>query len=236
MRADRDPGPSLARRCLAEATGTAFLLAAVVGSGVMADRLCGGNVAVALLANAVATGGALVALILAFGATSGAHLNPAVSALLAARGELRRGDLAPYVAAQLFGAACGTAAAHLMFGEPAFAASTHVRAGFAQAFSEGVATAGLLLTIVLCGRARPEATPFAVAGYIVAAYWFTASTSFANPAVTLARCLTDTFSGIRPSDVPGFLAGQAAGGAAAWGLLAFLAPPDGAAALQRTSP
>jgi glycerol uptake facilitator-like aquaporin len=205
----------MARRVSAEAAGTALLLAAVVGSGIMGERLAAGNVAIALLANALATGAALVALILAFGSISGAHFNPLVTLVQASRGALPWRDAVAYLPAQLAGAFAGVIAAHLMFGEPWLAASTHVRSGSAQAFSEGVATFGLISVILGCGRRDAAAVPFAVGSYIVAAYWFTASTSFANPAVTLARAATDSFSGIRPADVPAFLAAQAVGAALA---------------------
>jgi glycerol uptake facilitator-like aquaporin len=199
---------SLARRLTAEFLGTLFLLAAVVGSGIMAERLSQGNVGLALLANAVATGAALVALILAFGPVSGAHFNPAVTLVQAMRGEKSWFDSCWYIFVQLFGAYAGVLAAHAMFALPAFSVSTHARSGGAQMFSEFVATVGLLLVIAGCYRLGPSAAPYAVGAYITAAYWFTASTSFANPAVTLARCVTDTFAGIRPADVPGFLLAQ----------------------------
>ncbi|MFO0675933.1 MAG: MIP/aquaporin family protein [Polyangiaceae bacterium] len=205
-----------ARRFAAEALGTAFLLATVVGSGIMGERLAGGNVAVALLANTLATGAGLVTLILTFGPVSGAHFNPVVSLVAAAEGGLPWRDVPGYVLAQIAGAFGGVAAAHAMFGLPVYAASTHVRAGASQAFSEFVATFGLLAVIAGTSRRRPEATPFAVAAYIVAAYWFTASTSFANPAVTLARAASDTFAGIRPADVPMFVIAQGAGAAMAF--------------------
>jgi glycerol uptake facilitator-like aquaporin len=215
---------SLGRRLAAEAVGTALLLAAVVGSGIMAERLADGAAALALLANTVATGAALVALILAFGPISGAHFNPAVTLAEAARGGAGRSEAAAYIAAQIAGALLGVLAAHLMFGEPLFAASTHERSGAAQAFSEGVATFGLLSVIFGCARRQANAVPFAVGAYITAAYWFTASTSFANPAVTLARAVTDTFTGIRPEDVPAFLAAQLAGAALAATLFRWLEP------------
>jgi glycerol uptake facilitator-like aquaporin len=189
---------TVARRVVAEAVGTAMLLAAVVGSGIMGERLAGGNVAVALLANTLATGAALVALILTFGPVSGAHLNPAVTLADASQGGIAWGDVPLYVTAQVAGAFAGVAAAHLMFDVPVFVASRHARSGMAQAFSEFVATFGLLAVIWGCARLRSSSVPFAVAAYITAAYWFTASTSFANPAVTLARSATDTFAGIRP--------------------------------------
>jgi glycerol uptake facilitator-like aquaporin len=212
------------RRAVAEALGTAFLLAAVVGSGIMGERLAGGNVAIALLANTIATGAALVALILAFGPISGAHLNPAVTLADASQGGLAWREVPVYIAAQIAGAFAGAAAAHLMFGEPLFLASRHVRAGGAQIFSEFVATFGLLSVIWGCVRLRSSAVPFAVGAYITAAYWFTSSTSFANPAVTMARAASDTFSGIRPVDAPGFMAAQLAGAMAATLLFRWLAP------------
>jgi glycerol uptake facilitator-like aquaporin len=206
--------PSLARRVGSEAVSTALLLAAVVGSGIMGDRLSGGNVAVALLANAVATGATLLALILTFGPVSGAHMNPAVTVAMALQRELSWREAAAYLAAQVTGAFVGVASAHLMFGYPAFSASTHVRSGGAQCFSEFVATFGLLLVIFATARAQAASVPFAVGAYITGAYWFTASTSFANPAVTLARAATDTFAGIRPLDVLPFVVSQLAGAAA----------------------
>ena len=212
----------LARRIAAEALGTAFLLAAVVGSGIMGERLAGGNVAIALLANSLATGAALVALILAFGPISGAHFNPAVSLAQASRARISGREAAAFVAAQLIGAFAGVACAHLMFGEPLLAASTHARSGMAQAFSEGVATFGLVAVIFGCGRGQPGSVAFAVGAYIMAAYWFTASTSFANPAVTLGRAATDSFSGIRPADVPAFIGAQLAGAALATGWSAWI--------------
>ena len=190
----------------------------------MGERLAGGNVAVALLANTLSTGAALVALILTFGSISGAHFNPAVTLAEASQGGLAWGDVAPYVAAQVAGAFGGVAAAHVMFETPLFIASRHARAGPAQAFSEFVATFGLLAVIWGCARLRSGALPFAVAAYITAAYWFTASTSFANPAVTLARSATDTFAGIRPADAPAFIAAQLLGAASATALFGWLAP------------
>jgi glycerol uptake facilitator-like aquaporin len=215
---------SLARRVVAEAVGTALLLATVVGSGIMGERLAGGNVAVALLANTAATGAALVALILTFGPVSGAHFNPAVTVAAASQRGLPWRDVPAYLVAQVAGAIAGVAAADVMFGEPVFALSRHVRSGGAQIFSEAVATFGLLATIWGVSRRRAAAVPYAVGAYITAAYWFTASTSFANPAVTLARSLTDTFAGIRPVDVPGFVAAQIAGATAATALFAWLVP------------
>jgi glycerol uptake facilitator-like aquaporin len=215
---------TLARRLVAEALGTALLLAAVVGSGIMGERLSGGNVAIALLANTLATGAALVALILTLGPISGAHLNPAVTLAEALHGTLPWREAALYVAVQLAGAFAGVAAAHVMFGETLFTASRHVRSGGAQVFSEFVATFGLLSIICGCSRLRPSAVPFAVGAYITAAYWFTASTSFANPAVTVARSVTNTFAGIRPADAPGFIAAQLVGAAAATLLFRWLTP------------
>ena len=219
---------TIARRMAAEAVGTALLLAAVVGSGIMGERLAGGNVAVALLANTIATGAALVALILTFGPISGAHFNPAVTLADAWQGGLPWDEVPLYIVAQVIGAFGGVAAAHLMFELPVFFASRHARSGPAQMFSEFVATFGLLAVIWGCARTRLAAVPFAVAAYITAAYWFTASTSFANPAVTLARAATDTFAGIRPEDAPAFIVAQLLGAAAATGLFRWLIPalPD----------
>jgi glycerol uptake facilitator-like aquaporin len=215
----------LARRATAEALGTALLLAAVIGSGIMGERLAGGNVALALLANAVATGCALVALILTFGPISGAHFNPAVTLADASQGGLRWRDVPVYLVAQTAGAFIGVATAHTMFGLPLFFASRHVRAGAAQIFSEFVATFGLLAVIWGCARVRSRmVTPFAVAAYITSAYWFTASTSFANPSVSLARAASDTFAGIRPMDVPWFVIAQLLGAAAATALFRWLVP------------
>jgi glycerol uptake facilitator-like aquaporin len=219
---------TIARRLTAEAVGTCLLLAAVVGSGIMGERLAGGNVAVALLANTLATGAALVALILTFGPISGAHFNPAVTLADASQGGLPWHEVPLYLGAQVAGAFAGVAAAHVMFEMPLFFASRHARSGPAQAFSEFVATFGLLAVIWGCARLRSSAVPFAVAAYITAAYWFTASTSFANPAVTLARSATDTFAGIRPTDAPAFIIAQLLGAAAATGLFRWLVPtlPD----------
>jgi glycerol uptake facilitator-like aquaporin len=214
----------VARRAVAEALGTAFLLAAVVGSGIMGDRLAGGNVAIALLANSIATGAMLVALILTFGPISGAHFNPAVTLADASQGGLAWREVPVYIAAQIAGAFTGVAAAHLMFGEPVFSASRHVRAGGSQLFSEFIATFGLLSIIWGCARLRSSAVPFAVGAYITGAYWFTSSTSFANPAVTLARAASDTFAGIHPADAPGFIIGQLAGAMAATLLFRWLLP------------
>jgi len=210
-----------ARRAVAEFVGTAMLLAVVVGSGIMGERLAGGNVAIALLANSIATGGGLMALILVFGPISGAHFNPAVSLALAARRRHAWVDMPGYLVAQLAGAVAGVWAAHAMFGEPVFQVSEKMRPGAALMLSEVVATFGLLTTIFGCARHRPGAVPYAVAVYIVAAYWFTASTSFANPAVTVARSLTNSFAGIRPQDVPGFIGAQFAGAALATALDAW---------------
>jgi len=214
----------VARRAVAEALGTAFLLAAVVGSGIMGERLAGGNVAIALLANTLATGAMLVALILTFGPISGAHFNPAVTLADASQGGLAWREVPVYFAAQIAGAFAGVGAAHLMFGEPLFFASRHVRAGNAQLFSEFVATFGLLSIIWGCARLRSSAVPFAVGAYITGAYWFTSSTSFANPAVTVARAASDTFAGIRPADAPGFIVAQLAGAMAATLLFRWLVP------------
>jgi glycerol uptake facilitator-like aquaporin len=201
------------------------LLATVVGSGIMGERLAGGNVAIALLANTLATGAALVALILTFGPVSGAHFNPAVTLADAALGGLPWRDVPGYVVAQVAGAFAGVAAAHVMFEQRAiFFASQHVRSGGSQLFSEFVATFGLLAVIWGCSRRRSSAVPFAVGAYITAAYWFTASTSFANPAVTLARSASDTFAGIRPVDVSGFVVAQLLGAAAATVTFRWLVP------------
>jgi glycerol uptake facilitator-like aquaporin len=219
---------SLSRRLVAEATGTAMLLAAVVGSGIMADRLSGGNQAIVLLANTLATGAALVALILTFGPVSGAHFNPAVTVADASQGGLAWREVPGYVVAQCAGAMVGVWAAHAMFQERLFMLSLRERSGPAQMFSEFVATFGLLAVIWGCSRRRSAAVPFAVGAYITAAYWFTASTSFANPAVTFARAFTNTFAGIRPGDVPGFVIAQFAGAMTATLLFRWLAPalPD----------
>jgi len=215
-----------ARRLAAEALGAALLLAVVVGSGIMGERLAGGNTAIALLGNTLATGAALVVLITVFGPISGAHFNPIVTVLFAARRELGWRLAAGYVAVQLAGAIAGVWAAHLMFAEPVLQVSTKLREGPAQGFSEAVATFGLVGTILGSLRFRPEATPAMVGLYITAAYWFTASTSFANPAVTLARSLSDSFAGIAPGSVPLFLAGQVVGGLAGAGLFGWLLGPE----------
>ncbi len=214
----------MARRLVAEALGTALLLAAIVGSGIMGERLSNGNTALALLANAIATGAMLVALILTFGPISGAHFNPVVTLADASQGGLPWKSVPGYVSAQTAGAFAGVAAAHLMFGASVFAASRHARSGAAQLWSEFLATFGLLGIIWGCARLRPSAIPVAVGAYITGAYWFTSSTSFANPAVTLARSATDTFSGIRPADTPGFLVAQVLGAASATLLFRWLTP------------
>jgi len=216
---------SLRRRAVAESLGTAMLLASVVGSGIMGERLAGGNVAIALLANTIATGASLVALILTFGHISGAHFNPAVTLSDAWQRGLRWRDVPAYIAAQIAGAFAGVAAANVMFDLPMFFASHKARQGGSQLFSEFVTTFGLLTVIWGCARLRSQAVPFAVAAYIVAAYWFTASTSFANPAVTLARTTSDTFAGIRPVDAPGFIVAQLLGAGAATFLFSWLVPP-----------
>lgn len=201
----------LSRRLAAEALGTAFLLATVVGSGIMGERLAGGNDAIALLGNTAATGAILAVLILIFGPISGAHFNPAVTLSFVLQGKQRKGEALLYVIVQILAAVLGVLAAHLMFEETLIQASVKVRSGPAQWFAEMIATFGLLATILGCLKARPQAVPYAVGLFITAGYWFTASTSFANPAVTIARGFTDTFSGIRPLDVPGFIAAQIVG-------------------------
>jgi len=213
-----------ARPVVAEFVGTALLLLAVVGSGIMAQRLCGNNIGLMLLANAIATGGALIALILAFGPISGAHFNPVFTLVDAWQGGVSWVHVGPYIVAQILGALAGTALANGMFGLPLFFPSHHVRSGAPLLVSEFVATFGLLATIWGCVRSRASATPYAVAAYIVGAYWFTPSTSFANPAVTIARSLTDTFAGIRPLDVPLFIIAQLLGSFAATALFAYLLP------------
>jgi len=206
-------------RALAEFVGTGFLVATVVGSGVMGEHLAGGNIAIALLANTIATGAALVALIFTFADVSGAHFNPAVTLAVAfSRQPFPWQNVPVYVLAQCAGGVLGTVVAHLMFGLPWYSLSTHARPGWSIAFSEFIATFGLVLVIFGCSRMRPNAVPFAVGSYIVAAYWFTSSTSFANPAVTIARSLSDTFAGIRPIDVPMFLLAQLFGSFAAMAL------------------
>lgn len=215
---------SLSRRLAAEFLGTLLLVAAVVGSGIMAERLSGGNVALALLANTIATGAALVALILAFGPISGAHFNPAVTIADGLEGGITWREASQYIYVQIIGGIAGTLTAHLMFGLPLISISHHVRSGPSQIFSEFVATFGLLCVIWGCSRHRSNAVPFAVGSYIVAAYWFTASTSFANPAVAIARSISDTFSGIRPIDVPFFALAQIAGALTATFLFRWLVP------------
>lgn len=228
--------PSLTRRAVAEAIGTALLLATVVGSGIMAERLAGGNVAIALLANTIATGAGLIALILAFGPISGAHFNPAVTLADAWQGGVAWRDVPAYLVSQLAGAAGGVVLAHAMFEEPAVSLSTHVRSGTGQLVSELVATFGLLAVIWACARRRPTAAPFAVGAYITAAYWFTASTSFANPAVTFARTLTNTFAGIRPADAPAFVLAQLVGAATATVLFRWLLPIESGIAREVVLP
>jgi glycerol uptake facilitator-like aquaporin len=214
---------SLYKRSVCEGLGTGLLVAAVVGSGIMGERLAGGNVATALLANTIATGAALAALIATFGSLSGAHFNPVVSLALALRGQMPWPEVPFYVAAQFSGGLLGTILAHLMFGNAWYSVSVHQRSGPAQLLSEFVAAFGLLCVVWGCMKVRSAlATPVAVASYIVAAYWFTASTSFANPAVTLARCITNTFSGIRPVDVPAFILAQTAGALVATLLFGWL--------------
>jgi glycerol uptake facilitator-like aquaporin len=212
------------RPVLAEVLGTALLLAAVVGSGIMAERLAGGNVAIALLANAIATGGALFALIVMFGPISGAHFNPVVTLALTFRRESPAKWALPFIAAQVVGAVLGVWLAHLMFDLPILQASTKVRTGIGQWTAEATATFGLVLLILIGVRKAPERLPAAVALYIVGAYWFTASTSFANPAVTIARALSNTFAGIAPADAPGFIAAQLGGAALAMLAAKFLSP------------
>jgi len=206
---------TLVRRLTAEALGTALLLAVIVGSGIMGERLASGNDAIALLANSLATGCGLYVLITTLGPISGAHFNPAVSISLAITRRFPWREVAPYIVVQVGAALAGVVVAHWMFELPAFTASTHVRTGPGQWWSEGIATFGLLLTIALGGRTNSALVPVLVAAYVTAAYWFTASTSFANPAVAIARSATNTFSGINPGDVPGFIAAQLAGALAA---------------------
>ena len=215
---------SLAQRVTAEFVGTLLLVAAVVGSGIMGERLAAGNVAIALLANTIATGAALVALILSFGPISGAHFNPAVTLADAIERGIAWREAPAYIVAQCLGGIAGTVVAHLMFGLPWYSFSSRVRHGGAQLFSEFVATFGLLSVIWGCSRIRSSVVPFAVGCYITAAYWFTASTSFANPAVTIARSFSDTFAGIRPVDAPLFIAAQLAGALAATLLFRWLLP------------
>jgi glycerol uptake facilitator-like aquaporin len=213
-------------RLAAEFLGTAFLVAAVVGSSIMGERLAAGNIAIALLANTLATGATLVALILTFGPISGAHLNPAVTFAMAIEGELEWRDVPGYMTVQCLGGVAGTIMAHGMFGLPWYSWSTHARHDSTLFFSEFVATVGLVAVIWGCVRFQPYVTPFAVASYITAAYWFTSSTSFANPAVTIARALSDTFASIRPQDVPLFILAQFAGAVAATLLFRWLILPQ----------
>jgi glycerol uptake facilitator-like aquaporin len=215
---------TLLRKIVSEFLGTGFLVAAVVGSGIMGERLAAGNVAIALLANTIATGAALFALILTFGPISGGHFNPAVTFGDAMERGVSWMVAACYIPAQCAGGICGAIAAHLMFGLPAISVSSHARSGSAQAFSEFIATFGLICVIWGCARQRSDMVAFAVAAYITAAYWFTSSTSFANPAVTIARSLSDTFAGIRPVDVPMFVTAQFAGAIAATFLFRWLVP------------
>ena len=217
----------LPRRLTAEALGTALLVAVVVGSGIMGERLAGGNDAVALLGNTLATGAALPVLILVFGPISGAHFNPVVSASFALQRTLPWSECAAYVPVQIAGAIAGTLLAHLMFGEPLIQAATHIRTGLGVWTGEIVATFALLLTILGCLRTEPKAVPYAVGLIITAGYWFTSSTSFANPAVTIARSLTNSFAGIRPADAPGFIVAQIAGAATATAVAAWLWPARG---------
>jgi glycerol uptake facilitator-like aquaporin len=225
--------PSIAaRKLVSEAVGSAMLLAAIVGSGIMAETLSPGNVSLALLENTIATGAALVALILAFGPISGAHFNPAVTVADATQRGIAWSIVPGYLLAQCGGAVLGVYIAHLMFGKPMFQTSTHIRSGGPQLLSEFVASFGLLSVIWGCSRVRLSAVPFAVGAYITAAYWFTASTSFANPAVTLARSLTNTFAGIRPWDAPGFIVAQLAGALTATALFRWLSPAATARADQ----
>jgi glycerol uptake facilitator-like aquaporin len=216
--------PTLGRRVTAEFLGAAMLLAAVVGSGLMADRLANGQPAMELLAVSITTGAALGVAILIFGPISGAHLNPAVTIVAAWRRTIAWSAVAPYVAGQIGGALCGVAIANLMFGVPAFSMSDHARTGFGQDLGEFVATFGLVATILGCARFKPGATPAAVGAYIVAALWFTSSTAFANPAVTIARTMTDSYTGIRALDVPAFIVAQFAGAIAAAALFGWLVP------------
>ncbi len=202
---------TLSRRLVAEALGTAFLLAAIVGSGIMATRLSGGNDGVALLANTLVTGFALMTLILTFSPISGAHFNPVVTLLAAWQGDMAWSEVPPYLAVQVMGACAGVAAVDVMFGLPVFSAATQVKSDWPQLWSEFVATFGLIAVIIGCSRRRSSVTPFAVAAYIVAACWFTSSSSFANPAATIARALSNTFTGIRPVDVAGFIVAQVIG-------------------------
>ena len=215
-------GNTLAKRCAAEAVGTGLLLATIVGSGIMGERLASGNAALALLANSLATGAGLSVYILVFGPISGAHLNPLVSLAGGLLGELPWRQVPAYIGAQILGGFGGVAAAHVMFHAPLWTPSTRVRAGFPLIASEAVAAFGLLVVVLGLSRRAPGAVAYAVGAYILAAYWFTGSTSFANPAVTIARAFTDTFTGIRLLDVPGFLVGQVVGASAAVAFVRWL--------------
>lgn len=216
---------SISQRACAEFLGTVFLVTAVVGSGIMGERLSNGNVAIALLANSIATGAALLTLILTFGPISGAHFNPVVTLANALSSGLARADILPYILAQFAGGFAGTVNSHFMFGLPAITYSRHARSGPAQFYAEIVATFGLIAVISTCAKLNARAIPVAVGGYIAGAYWFTSSTSFANPAVTLARCFTDSFAGIRPRDVPGFVVAETLGAAVALFLFRWLIAP-----------
>lgn len=220
------------RRLAAEALGTALLVATVVGSGIMGERLAGGNAGIALLANSIATGAMLVVLILVFAPISGAQFNPVVTLALVLRREMPVSAAAGYVAAQIAGGLVGVAAAHVMFAEPIVQFSQHARSGAPQWFAEFVATFGLLAAIFGTLRARSEALPYAVGLYIAAAYWFTASTSFANPAVTIARAFTDSFSGIAPADAPAFIVAQIAGALTAVAVFSWLLQPSDSRATE----
>jgi glycerol uptake facilitator-like aquaporin len=222
------PAFDLPRRIAAEALGAALLLAVVVGSGIMGERLAGGNVAIALLANTLATGAGLAVLITILGPVSGAHFNPAVTLVFLIRREIDGRAAAAYAAAQVVGGVLGVWAAHAMFAQPIWQVSEKLREGPAQAWSEFVATFGLVLTILGSLRFRPHATPALVGLYVAAAYWFTASTSFANPAVTLARSLSNTFAGIAPGSAPAFMAAQLAGAVVAAGVGRWMFRPSGA--------
>lgn len=223
-------GSSLGQRLGAEALGSALLLATVIGSGIMGERLAGGNVALALLGNTIPTGAILVVLITMLGPISGAHFNPAVTAVFALRGEIARSEALAYVVAQMLGAVLGVMAAHLMFEESVLQISAKVRSGPAQWFAEWVAAFGLVVTILLTLRTNASAVAASVGLYITAAYWFTASTSFANPAVTVARALSDTFAGIRPADVAPFVLAQLAGAVSALAVCRWLLGERGKAA------
>jgi glycerol uptake facilitator-like aquaporin len=216
---------SISQRACAEFLGTAFLVTAVVGSGIMGDRLSNGNTAIALMANSIATGAALVTLILTFGPISGAHFNPVVTIADALSGGLARADIFPYILAQFAGGFAGTVNSHFMFGLPGITSSRHARSGPAQFYAEIVATFGLMAVISTCSKLNARAIPVSVGGYIAAAYWFTSSTSFANPAVTVARSFTDTFAGIRPRDVPGFVVAEILGATIAFFLFRWLIAP-----------